>query len=148
MAEEKLVSQDLLFEILSSIQGVLGEQNQSVFAKTGRMIGAKWAASIPKAASVDDLMEKIAVVLKDELHLADSVSFERENADYVIKMRGCHLCHSRLVKERHGISPACAVSMAPAGALKANLEVRNIRLKEIRKPGPEGDCDWVYEIKA
>jgi hypothetical protein len=36
--------------------------------------------------------------------------------------------------------------MFPVGALIENLKIKNVRLKEIRKSGPVGDCDWVYEI--
>jgi hypothetical protein len=52
-----------------------------------------------------------------------------------------------MVKQQHDIRPACAVSMLPVGALTTNLEIRNVRLKEIRKPGPAGDCDMVYEVR-
>ena len=44
--------------------------------------------------------------------------------------------------------PACAMSMFPVGALTENLKLKNVRLKEIRKPGPVGHCDWVYEIAS
>lgn len=63
-------------------------------------------------------------------------------------MRGCHICHGKEVKEKHEISPACAISMLPIGAATKNLDVRNARLKGIRKVGEIGDCDLVCEIKA
>jgi hypothetical protein len=147
MVEEKSVPQNLILEILSAIQGALNEENQRVFAKTGRILGARWAQNQPRAANVDDLMEKVAHYLADELRLADSVAFVREGEDYVLKLRGCHICLGELVKERHDIAPACAVSMLPAGAMIKNLGIKNVRLKEIRKPGPAGDCEMVYEIK-
>ena len=38
--------------------------------------------------------------------------------------------------------------MFPVGALTENLKLRNVRMKEIRKPGPVGDCDIVYQIES
>ena len=147
MVEEKSVPQNLILEILSAIQGALNEDNQRVFAKTGRILGTKWALNQPRAANVDDLMEKVAHYLADELQLADSVAFIREGEDYVLKLRGCRICLGEIVKERQGFAPACAVSMMPAAAAIRNLELKNVRLKEIRKPGAAGDCEMVYEIK-
>jgi hypothetical protein len=148
MVEDKSVPQNLVLEILCAIQGALNEENQRVFAKTGRILGARWALNQPRAENVDDLMEKVAHYLENELHLADSVAFVREGEDYVLKLRGCRICHGELVKERHDIAPACAISMLPAGAMVKNLGIKNVRLKETRKPGPTGDCEMVYEIKT
>jgi hypothetical protein len=147
MAEDKQVPQQLVHEILCAIQGALGEENQRVFAKAGRKLGAKWASTLERAASVDDLMQKVAAYLRDDLQLGGNISLEREGADYVIRIRGCCVCHAEMVKQQHDIRPACAVSMLPVGALTTNLEIRNVRLKEIRKPGPAGDCDMVYEVR-
>lgn len=148
MAEEKLIPQSLVLQVLCAIQGALDDENQRVFAKAGRILGAEWAKMNPRAENVDGLMEKLAAHLRTDLQLAENVTLEKEGADYVIKVRGCRICHGELVKEKHGISPACAISMLPVGAVTKNLGVKNARLKEIRKPGPIGDCDMVFEIKA
>ncbi len=109
-------------------------------------LGKAWGKSVSTAENPDVLMQKIADYLRDDLKLAKSVTLEKQGQEYILKARGCYICHGKLVKERHGITPACAMSMFPVGALTENLKLRNIRLKEIRKPGPVGDCDMVYEI--
>ena len=148
MSEEKMIPQRPVLEVLCSIQGALGEDNQKVFAKASMAQGRAWAKTIPPTQTPEDLMAKIAKYFQDDLKLAKAVSFEKQGEEYILKFRGCYICHGKLVKERHGITPACAVSMFPVGAVNENLKVRNVRLKEIRKPGPVGDCDMVYEIKA
>jgi hypothetical protein len=146
MSDEKLIPQKPALEILCAIQGSLGIENQRVFAIAGKNLGSEWAKGIARAESVDDLMEKIAAYLREDLRLAPAVTMEKEGKYHVLKVRGCHICHGKMVKERHGIGAACAISMFPVGAVITNLEVKNARLKEIRKPGPVGDCDLVYEI--
>ena len=91
-------------------------------------------------------MNQIAKYLRDDLKLAQSITVEKQGKEYIMKNRGCCICHGKMVKEKYDIKPACAMSMFPVGALSENLKIRNIRLKEIRKAGPMGDCDWVYEI--
>jgi len=148
MSEKKLVPQKPLIETLCAIQGALGEENQKVFAKASMTLGKTWGAITPKAQSVDDLMEKIANYLQNDYELAKTVKFVKTASEYILEVRGCYVCHGKLVKERHGITPACAISLFPVGAVVENLKIRNARLKEIRKPGPPGECDLVYEIKA
>ena len=148
MTEKRLVPQKPLIETLCAIQGALGEENQKVFAKASMNLGKKWGASIPTAQSLDDLMDKIAAYLQNDFELAKTVKFVKSGSEYILEVRGCFVCHGKLVKERHGITPACAISLFPVGAVVENLKIRNARLKEIRKPGTPGDCDLVYEIKA
>ena len=143
-----MIPQKPVLEVLCSIQGALGEENQKVFAKASMSLGKTWGKSVSTAETPDVLMQKIADFLRDDLKLAKSVTLEKQGQEYILKARGCYICHGRLVKERHGITPACAMSMFPVGALTENLKLRNVRLKEIRKPGPVGDCDMVYEIKS
>ena len=146
MSTEKMIPQKPVFEVLCAIQGSLGEENQKVFAKASMSLGKTWGKSTPQAKDVDDLMKKIADYLQNEIKLAQNITVEKQGQEFIVKNRGCYICHGKLVKERYGITPACALSMFPVGALSENLKVRNVRLKEIRKPGPVGDCDWVYEI--
>jgi hypothetical protein len=148
MVEEKMVPQKPVFEVLCSIQGALGEENQKVFAKASMNLGKTWGKSIPPAQSPDELMNKVADYLRDDLKLAKNVTLEKNGQEYILKARGCYICHGKLVKERHGITPACAISMFPVGAITENLKIHNARLKEIRKTGTPGDCDMVYEIKS
>ena len=148
MVEEKMIPQKPVFEVLCSIQGALGEENQKVFAKASMNLGKTWGKSIPKAENPDELLSKVANYLRDDLKLAKNVTLEKNGQEYILKARGCYICHGKLVKERHGITPACAISMFPVGALTENLKIHNARLKEIRKPGTPGDCDMVYEIKS
>ena len=147
MTENNLVPQKPLVEALCAIQGALGEENQKVFAKASMSLGKTWGKGSPKAKNLEDLMNQIAVYLQNEYQLAKNVNFVKEDAAYVLQVRGCYVCHGKLVKERHGITPACAISMFPVGAIVENLKMRNVRLKEIRKPGKLGDCDLVYEAK-
>jgi hypothetical protein len=148
MTEEKLIPQKPVLEIMCSIQGALGEENQKVFAKASMALGKTWGKSIPPAQAPEALMEQIASYFQNDLKLAQNVTLEKHEQDYILKFRGCYICHGKLVKERFGIKPACAISLFPVGALSENLKIRNVRLKEIRKPGPLGDCDMVYEIKT
>jgi hypothetical protein len=148
VSEEKSIPQKPVLEILCSIQGALGEDNQKVFAKASMALGRAWAKTLPAAENPDALMEKVAEYLRDDLKVCENVTFEKHGDEYVLKNRICHICHGKLVKEKHGITPACAISMFPVGALSENLKLRNVRMKEIRKPGPVGDCDIVYEIKS
>ncbi len=147
MAGERHIPQKPILEIFCALQGVLGEENQRVFAKTGRSLGVHWAAAQPRAANAEDLMGRIAAYLKDDLQAGESVACAREGKDYVLKIRGCYICHGQMVREKHGILPACPLSVFPVGAMRTNLEINNVRLVEIRKPGPNGDCDMIYEIK-
>jgi len=147
-SEQKMIPQKPVLEVLCAIQGALGEENQKVFAKASMAMGKTWGKSVPPAKNIDAFMKLIALHLQDDFKLAQSISVEKQGGDYVIKNRGCYVCHGKMVKERHGITPACAMSMFPAGALAENLKIKNVRLKEIRKPGPVGDCDWVYEVKS
>jgi hypothetical protein len=147
MTEEKMIPQKPVLEIMCSIQGALGEENQKVFAKASMTLGKTWGKSIPQAQTAEILMEKIAEYIQNDLKIAKNVTFEKPAEEYILKFRGCYICHGKLVKERFGITPACAISLFPVGALSENLKIRNIRLKEIRKPGPVGDCDMVYEIR-
>jgi len=146
MTVERQVPQKPVLEVLCAIQGALGEENQQIFSIAGISLGRKWAKTIPRANDVEDLLAKIAAYLRDGLQLAKTVEFAREGQDYVIKVRDCHLCHGHLVQERHGIVPACVLIMFPLGAMMENLGVRSARLKEVRKPGPPGDCDMIYSV--
>jgi hypothetical protein len=148
MSEQKTIPQKPVLEVLCAIQGALGEENQKVFAKASMAMGKTWGKSVPPAKNVDALMKQIAGYLQNDLNLAQSITVEKQGQDFIVKNRGCYICHGKMVKERHGITPACAMSMFPAGALTENLKIKNVRLKEIRKPGPVGDCDWVYEITS
>ena len=148
MPEEKMIPQKPVLEVLCAIQAALGEENQKVFAKASMAMGKTWGKSVPPAKDVDAFMKLIAVHLQDDFKLAQRITVEKQGEDYIMKNRGCYICHGKMVKERHGITPACAMSMFPAGALTENLKIKNVRLKEIRKPGPVGDCDWVYEITS
>ena len=148
MSDEKLIPQKPVLEVLCAIQGALGEENQKVFAKASMSLGKVWGKSVPPAKNTDALMQQISDYLRDDLKLAKSITFEKRGQEYIIRNRGCYVCHGNLVKERYSIKPACAMSMFPVGALTENLNLRNVRLKEIRKPGPVGDCDWVYEISS
>jgi len=91
-------------------------------------------------------MQQIADYLRDDLKLAENITVEKQGQDYIMKNRGRYICYGKLVKEKYEIKPACAMSLFPAGALTENLKIKNVRLKESRKPGPIGDCDRVYEI--
>ena len=146
MSEEKMIPQKPVLEVLCAIQGALGEENQKVFAKASMAMGKTWGKTVPTAENPDALMNQIAKYLRDDLKLAQSITVEKQGKEYIMKNRGCCICHGKMVKEKYDIKPACAMSMFPVGALSENLKIRNIRLKEIRKPGPMGDCDWVYEI--
>ena len=149
MTEDKMIPQKPVLEIMCSIQGALGEENQKVFAKASMALGKTWGKSIPPAQTSDALMEKIANYLQNDLKLAQSVTLEKQAEEYILKFRGCYICHGKLVKERFGITPACGISLFPVGALISKPKnLKNVRLKEIRKPGPVGDCDMVYEIKT
>ena len=148
MSEEKMIPQKPVLEVLCAIQGALGEENQKVFAKASMTLGKTWGRLVPPAENPEALMKKIANYMRDDLNLCKSVTLEKQGEEYILKNRGCYICHGKLVKERHGITPACAISMFPVGALSENLKLSNVRLKEIRKPGPIGDCDLVYEIKS
>jgi hypothetical protein len=148
MIDNKLVPQKPLVETLCAIQGALGEENQKVFAKASMSLGKTWGASIPAAKNLDELLEKIASYLQEDFQLAKTVRLVKDGADYVLQVRGCYVCHGKLVKERHGLTPACAISLFPVGAVVENLKIRNARLKEIRKPGVPGDCDLVYSIET
>lgn len=148
MSEEKMIPQKPVLEVLCAIEGALGKENQKVFAKASISMGRSWGKSVPRAESAEALMKKIADYLQNDLKLFKSVIFEKKGQKYILKNRGCHICHGKLVKERHGMTPACAISMFPVGALTENLGLRNVRLKEIRKPGPVGDCDLIYEISS
>lgn len=144
--EIKLIPQKPVLETFCAIQGALGQDNQKVFAKASMNLGKTWGASIPAAKNLDELMEKIATYLQEDFQFAKSVKFVKKSSNYVLQMRGCFTCHGKLVKERHGITPACAMSLFPVGVATENLKIKNAKLKEIRKPGPVGDCDLVYEI--
>ncbi len=48
MAEEKMIPQKPVLEVLCSIQGALGEDNQKVFAKASMARGKTWGESIPQ----------------------------------------------------------------------------------------------------
>jgi len=146
-ANEKLIPQTPVHEILCAIQGALGAENQRVFAKAGMSLGKKWGAAIPRADDIDDLMEKAAAYLKDDLLLAGRIELEKKDHEYIFKVRGCCICHGALVRERHGIKPACAIFMFPVGAAAENLKTKSARLSEIRKAGGPGDCDLVYDIR-
>jgi len=146
MSDEKMIPQKPVLEVLCAIQGALGEENQKVFAKASMTMGKTWGKSVPPAKDIDAFVKLIALHLQDDFKLAQSITVEKQGEDYIVKNRGCYICHGKMVKERYGITPACAMSMFPAGALTENLKIKNVRLKEIRKPGPVGDCDWVYEI--
>ena len=148
MSEEKMIPQKPVLEVFCAIQGALGEDNQKVFAKASLALGKTWGKSVTKAENPDALMNQIAKYLQDDLKLAQSITVEKQGQEYIMKNRGCYICHGKMVKDKYGIKPACAMSMFPVGALSENLKLRNIRLKEIRKPGPSGDCDWVYEIAS
>jgi hypothetical protein len=148
MTDGRHIPQKPVLDVLCAIQGALGEENQQIFSIAGISLGRNWAKTIPRANDVQDLLARIAAYLRDGLQLAKTVEFENVGQDYIIKVRGCHLCHGHLVKERHGIVPACVIAMFPLGALIENLEVRSARLKEVRKPGPPGDCDLVYSISV
>jgi hypothetical protein len=100
----------------------------------------------PCSVSPEALMNQIAEYLQNDLKLAQNITVEKQGHEYIKKNRGCYICHGKMVKDTYGIKPACAMFMFPVGALSENLKIRNVRLKEIRKPGPTGDCDWVYEI--
>jgi hypothetical protein len=146
MSDEKMIPQKPVLEVLCAIQGALGEENQKIFAKASMALGKAWGKSLHPAENADALMTQIANYLRDDLKLAQSVTVEKQGSEYIMKNRGCYICHGKMVKDRFDIKPACAMSMFPVGALSENLKIRNVRLKEIRKPGPVGDCDWVYEI--
>jgi hypothetical protein len=146
--DTKLVPQKPLIETLCAIQGALGEENQKVFAKASMTLGKTWGASILKANNLEDLMVKIATYLQNDFQLAKTVTFAKIGEEYILQVRGCYVCHGKMVKERHNITPACAISLFPVGAVVENLKIRNARLKEIRKPGTPGDCDLVYEVKS
>ena len=148
MSVEKMIPQKPVFEVLCAIQGALGEENQKVFAKASMTLGKTWGKSVPTAKNVDALMKQIADYLRNDLKLAENITVEKQGQDYIVKNRGCYICHGKLVKERYGITPACAMSMFPVGALVENLKIKNVRLKEIRKPGPPGECDWVFEVAS
>ena len=147
MAEREMVPKRPFMEVLPEVQGALGEENQAVFAMAGVNMGRRWARTVGRVETVEELMEKMAEYLRDELRLAEDIRLEREGGDYVLRVRGCYVCHSDLVRERFGITPACPFSMFPVGAVREALKVRSARLKEIRKPGPSGDCDLVYEVR-
>ncbi len=146
MSEEKMIPQKPVLEVLCAIQGALGEENQKIFAKASMALGKTWGKSIPTAENPDSLMRQIAKYLSNDLKLAESITVEKQGQEFIMKNRGCYICHGKMVKDRFDIKPACAMSMFPVGALSENLKIRNVRLKEIRKPGPIGDCDWVFEI--
>jgi hypothetical protein len=146
--DSKLVPQKPLVEALCAIQGALGDENQRVFAKASMNLGKTWGKNLPKADSLEDLMGKIAIYLQNDFQLAKTVAFAKIGEEYILQVRGCYVCHGKMVKERHNIVPACAISLFPVGAVVENLKIRNARLKEIRKPGTPGDCDLVYEIKS
>jgi len=148
MSDEKMIPQKPVLELFCALQGALGEDNQKVFAKASMAQGRNWGQSIAPAQSPEDLMKKIADYFQNELKIAKNVTFEKNPEEYILKFRGCYVCHGKLVKERYDLKPACAISMFPVGALTANLKLRNVRLKEIRKPGPVGDCDMAYEVKT
>jgi len=148
MSEEKMIPQKPVSEVLCSIQGALGEDNQKVFAKASMAQGKIWSKTIPTSQTPEGLIEKIAIYYQNDLKIAKTIHFEKKDQEYILKFKGCYICHGKLVKERHGIMPACAISLFPVGAVNENLKIHNVRLKEIRKPGPIGDCDMVYEIKT
>ena len=148
MSEEKMIPQKPVFEVLCAIQGALGQENQKIFAKASMALGKTWGKSIPPAKNVNALMKQVADYLRDDLKLAESITIEKQGQEYIVKNRRCYICHGKLVKERYDLKPACAMSMFPVGALTENLKIKNVRLKEIRKPGPIGDCDWVYEMTS
>ncbi len=114
MTEEKLIPQKPVLEVLCSIQGALGEDNQKVFAKASMAQGRNWGESIPPAQIPEDLMEKVAAYFQDNLKIAKNVKLEKKNQEFILQFRGCYICHGKLVKERYGIVPACAVWMFPS----------------------------------
>ncbi len=66
--------------------------------------------SVLPAKNLEALMQQIADYLRDDLKLAENITGEKQGQDYIMKNRGRYICHGKLVKERYGIMPACAVS--------------------------------------
>ena len=78
MAEEKMIPQKPVLEVLCSIQGALGGDNQKVFAKASMAQGRNWGESIPTAQTPEDLMETVSTYFQDNLKIAKSVKFEKK----------------------------------------------------------------------
>jgi len=68
-------------------------------------------------------MEKAAEYLRNEFKLAEIVKLDKEDNNYVFRIRNCHICHGDLVKKRFGIR-ACPISIFPVGAVTTIFRVK------------------------
>ncbi|MFX0094190.1 MAG: hypothetical protein ACFFBD_20800, partial [Candidatus Hodarchaeota archaeon] len=150
---DRTVPRKPFFEILTEMQAILGKDNPKVMAQVGMRLGRKWGESVRnEVSSIEELIEKAADYLQNELMFAERVEVEHNPVDktHTLKFGSvsnpqecqCILCCGNIVKEKGG-TPACPMSQFIIGALRAikdKIPTKHLQLKQIEKPGPVGVC--------
>lgn len=151
---DRTVPRRPFFEILTEIQVILGKDNPKIMSQLGMRLGKRWGESIrDEVSSIEELIEKVADYLQNELLFAEKVEVEQNKTDktYTLKFGSvtepdecqCILCCGNIVKQKGGV-PACPMSQFVIGALRAmkdKFPTKRLQLKEIEKPGPVGVCN-------
>ena len=78
MGVDRTVPRRPFFEVLTEIQTVLGADNPKIMSRVGMNLGKRWGKSIhDEVNSIEELFEKAANYLQNELKFAEKVEVEQ-----------------------------------------------------------------------
>ena len=139
------MSKNFLKEYHSTVVKAAGENAKKLNTKIGIIMADKFDANTPNFNNTKDFTQKFENYLKN-LEFADQVSIYCDEKDYMLKIKGCEICHGNEILRQEGIGTACPIVQMAKYSIVKKMR-KNVTLNGIDKPGPIGECVMRFTLE-
>lgn len=116
-------------------------------AKMGSILADDWVKAQGKLPiTLEEFVESYNRYLEESFRFAEAARVRvTDNKGIELAVKGCHLCFGNELLRKENQKTACPIIRMTANAILRSTGKR-VTLKEVKKPGPIGECYIEYEI--
>jgi len=139
------MSKNFLRQYHSTVVKAAGEHAKKLNTKMGIIMANKWSENTSKLESNEEFAQNFENYLKN-LEFADQVNVYCDKKIYILKVKGCDICHGNEILRKEGIGTACPIVQTAKYAMVKKMG-KNVILDGVDKPGLVGECAIRFELE-
>jgi hypothetical protein len=139
------MSKNFLKEYHSTVVKAAGEHAKKLNTKMGIIMANKFCANTSNFNNEEEFAQNFENYLK-ELEFAEKVNVYCDKENYILKIKGCDVCHGNEILRQEGIGTACPIVQTAKYAMLKKMR-KNVILDGVDKPGPVGECAIRFELE-